>query len=75
MRYQVRFVADGSLPGGLEWAFARTIGETYLFVTQSAIDVTTGRCDALTHAWSAWQAAEAQSISRGLRSLAAASSA
>lgn len=56
MKYQVRFVEDSGLPQEVEWAFARTTGETYLFVKQSAIDPTSGRCDALTHAWEAWQA-------------------
>lgn len=58
MRYQVRFVENSSLPSDVQWAFARTLGQTYLFIKWSAIDVTTGRCDALTHAWEAWQCAE-----------------
>jgi len=62
MRYQVRFVADGTLPSGVEWAFARTLGETYLFVTQSAIDTTTGRCEALCRAWTAWQSIELEDL-------------
>lgn len=70
MQYQVRFVADDALPAEVEWAFARQAGDTYLFVKQSAIDVTTGRCDALTRAWEVWQAAEAQDAARGLRAFA-----
>ena len=62
MRYQVRFVPNDSLPTGVEWAFARTSGETFLFVKRSAIDETTGRCDALTRAWAAWQSVEAEEI-------------
>lgn len=57
MRYQVRFVSDHSLPRGVEWAFARQAGDTFLFVRQSAINVGSGRCDALTRAWEAWEAA------------------
>lgn len=60
MSYQVRFVQDSGLPEGVEWAFARTSDDTYLFVKQSAIDVSTGRCDALTRAWEAWQCVEVQ---------------
>lgn len=56
MHYEVRFVSDHSLPEGVEWAFARQAGETILFVRQSAIDATTGRCGALDAAWSAWEA-------------------
>lgn len=55
MRYQVRFVDDGSLPIDTEWAIARVSGETYLFVKESAINHATGQCEALTHAWEAWQ--------------------
>lgn len=54
MRYQVRFVDDAALPE-VEWAFARIDGTTYLFVRRSAIDTSTGACDALTRAWEAWQ--------------------
>jgi len=67
MRYQVRFVQDDSLPTGVEWAFARTSGETFLFVKRSAIDDVTGRCDALTRAWAAWQAIEADAVRNGPR--------
>jgi hypothetical protein len=57
MRYQVEFVSDDSLPAGVEWAFARTLGETYLFVKRSAIEATQeGRDDVLCRAWTAWQA-------------------
>lgn len=57
MRYQVEFVSDDSLPAGVEWAFARTLGETYLFVKKSAIaDVKNGSGDVLCRAWAAWQA-------------------
>lgn len=55
MRYQVRFVPDDSLPDGTRWAFVRTSGQTYLFVAQSAIDETDGRCGAISDAWNAWQ--------------------
>lgn len=74
MGYQVRFVADGSLPGGVEWAFARTARETYLFVTRSAIDETTGRCDAMSEAWTAYESMVGRS-GPGPRRLAAVSSA
>ena len=62
MQYQVRFVADGSLPVGVEWVFARTLGQTYLFVTESAIDAPSGRCDALCRAWEAWQSVELEDV-------------
>lgn len=62
MHYQVRFVSDHSLPAGVTWVFARLAGETILFIKQSAIDVTSGHCDALTRAWAAWEAAEARSV-------------
>lgn len=75
MRYQVRFVRDDSLPSGVDYAFARQGGDTYLFVRHSAVDPQTGACIALTRAWECWQAAEAQSIMRGLRSFAASASA
>jgi len=65
MRYQVRFVPDHSLPTGVEWAFARTSGETFLFVKRSAIDDATGRCDALTRAWAAWQSVAVEASPRG----------
>lgn len=70
MQYQVRFVQDDSLPVGVEWAFARTPGETYLFVKQSAIDDAAGRCDALSRAWEAWQQAETYATRHGLRAFA-----
>lgn len=54
VKYQVRFVEDSGLPDGINWAFARTVGDTYLFVKQSAIDPDTGRCDALNDAWKVW---------------------
>ena len=54
-RYQVRFVDDTALPEGVAWTFARQAGRTYLFVKESAIDTTTGQCDALTRAWECWQ--------------------
>lgn len=63
MRYQVRFVSDIALPEGVEYAFASQRGETYLFVKQSAIDIATGRCDALSRAWETWQGAQRQSSS------------
>jgi hypothetical protein len=58
MRYQVEFVSDDSLPAGVEWVFARTLGETYLFVKRSAIDhARDGHGDdVLCRAWTAWQA-------------------
>ena len=56
MQYQVRFVPDHSLPEGVRWAYARQAGETYLFVKQSTIDLATGRCDAITEAWNAYEA-------------------
>lgn len=65
MRYQVRFVSDHALPGDVPWAFAKRTEETYLFVKRSAIDVTTGRCDALSQAWEVWQATEANRSQRG----------
>ena len=67
MRYLVTFVSDAALPAGMAWAFARQAGSTYLFVKQSSIDVTTGRCDALTDAWEAWQRVEREDMLRGLR--------
>lgn len=70
MRYQVRFVENAAMPTDVEWAFARQAEDTFLFVKESAIDVTTGRCDALSRAWQVWQDAEAQSIALGLRSWA-----
>ena len=69
--YQVHFVSGDALPGGVEWAFARQGGVTFLFVRESAIDHEAGRCDALTRAWVCWQAAEGGSVRRGLRSFAA----
>lgn len=71
MQYQVRFVSDSALPGEVDWVFARQPGETYLFVKQSAVDVSTGRCDALTRAWEVWQDMEAQPVQTGLRGLSA----
>lgn len=70
MRYQVRFVADASLPEGVEWSFARQAGTTYFFVKQSAIDTTTGRCDALARAWEVWESTEAESTLVTLRTFA-----
>lgn len=64
MGYQVRFVASGSLPAGVEWAFARTLGETYLFVSADAISASTGRCDALCRAWEAWEQYERREMAR-----------
>lgn len=59
MRYQVRFVSDDALPAGVEYAFARVAGATFLFIRESCINRTTGRCDGLTRAWEAWQAMQA----------------
>lgn len=56
MRYQVRFVADESLPTDTTWAFAQQAGQTYLFVRQSAIDWETGQCSALDDACGYWLA-------------------
>lgn len=69
MGYQVRFVADDSLPE-VEWAFVRTPEETILFVKQSAINTTTGRCDALTRAWETWQVLERDAHLSSLSGLA-----
>lgn len=69
VRYHVRFVSDHSLPAEVTWAFAQQAGETYLFVKQSAIDVDTGRCDALSRAWAVWQDAENRSLGRSLARL------
>ena len=56
MRYQVRFVGDDQLPSEVEYVFVCIDGQTYLFVKGSAVDPATGRCDALTRAWSTWEA-------------------
>lgn len=69
MRYQVRFVGDDSLPSEVQWVLARTLGQTYLFVKQSAVDPTTGRCDALSDAWEAWQCAEIEAHRQSLSAL------
>lgn len=71
MGYQVRFVTDDSLPE-VEWVFVRTSDETYLIVKRSAINTTTGRCDALSHAWEAWQAIEVEAKLQGLNGFSAA---
>lgn len=68
MRYQVRFVHDDSLPGGVEFAFVRQAGQACLFIKQSAIDADTGRCDALTRAWTLWQSVELEEPARSLES-------
>lgn len=73
MRYQVRFVEDDALPKEVEWVFARQAGHTYLFVKQSAICETTGRCKALSRAWEVWQDAEAEAAPRVRRSCVVAS--
>ena len=74
--YQVRFVEEGALPEGTEWAIARQAGRTFLFVKESAVTTSPdGCCDALSRAWKAWQAAEAQSKALTLSSFAAASNA
>lgn len=75
MDYQVRFVSEDALPAGVDYAFARQAGSTYLFVKASAVGHPSGRCDALTRAWECWQAAEAQSSSRGVSSSPARASA
>lgn len=58
MRYQVRIVDDTALPEGVEWAFARQAGHTYLFVKKSAVAASPGTCDALARAWTCWQQVE-----------------
>lgn len=59
MGYEVRFVESGSLPSGIDWAFARTTeGEAYLFISKDAIDPESGRCGALQRAWTACELAE-----------------
>lgn len=60
MRYQVRVVPEDALPNGVAWAFAKTPTETYLFVSESALQSGVGRCDVLCEAWEAWQCAEVQ---------------
>lgn len=67
MRYQVRFVKDSELPSEVEYVFARTPDETYLFVKRSAIDPASGACPALARAWATWQAAETYATRHGLR--------
>ena len=59
--YQVRFVEDSALPEGVDYAFARTLEHTYLFMKRSVVDaVPGGRCDALTRSFNTWE--EAQSV-------------
>lgn len=66
MGYEVRFVESGSLPRGIDWAFARTTeGEAYLFVSKDAIDPESGRCGALQRAWTVWE-----SLAEGRQGLA-----
>lgn len=60
MQYQVRFVEDEELPDDYGWALVHSDGTAYLFIKQSAIDVDTGRCDALTRAWEVWSAASVE---------------
>jgi hypothetical protein len=71
MGYQVRFCSDDSLPE-VEWVFVRTSDETYLIVRQSAINTTTGQCDALSRAWEAWQRLEVEAHTMGLNGFSAA---
>jgi hypothetical protein len=65
--YQVRFVEDAALPSEVEFAFVRVADATYLFVKESAIDVTTSECPALARAWETWQKAETYATRNGLR--------
>lgn len=68
MRYQVSFVEDSALPSGVEFTFVRlAAGTTHLFVKHSAIDTTTGQCDALTRAWELWQEVEVEAVRRSPR--------
>lgn len=62
MGYEVRFVESGSLPRGIDWAFARAEGETYLFVSRDAIDPESGRCDALCRAWTTWESMQRRGL-------------
>lgn len=59
--YQVLFVEDSQLPEGVDFAFARTLEHTYLFMKRSVVDASPGgRCDALTRSFNTWE--QAQSV-------------
>lgn len=60
MHYQVRFVEESALPAGVDYAFARTGGRTYLFMKQSAMaDAGPGDvCGALTRSFTTWERAQ-----------------
>lgn len=55
MRYEVRFVGDDALPSGVDYAFARQDGETYLFVKRGAVETQADECDILSRAWNFWE--------------------
>lgn len=60
MRYQVRFVGDDQLPSEVEFVFVCLRGRTHLLVKRSTVDAATGRCAALTRAWSTWERASVE---------------
>jgi hypothetical protein len=59
MHYRVMFVGDSDLPEGVDYAFARTTDQTYLFVKRSAVNAAApGCCDALSRSFATWERAQ-----------------
>jgi hypothetical protein len=59
MRYKVRFVKDSELPDGVDYAFACTAGQTYLFMKRSVVDADPGgECVALSRSFTTWERAQ-----------------
>lgn len=53
MRYEVRAVADSSLPEGTDWAIARVAEGVFLFVKQSRFACEKGMCELMAEVWRA----------------------
>lgn len=58
MHYEVRFVEDHQLPSGVDYAFAKVLDRTYLFMKRSARGAPIGRCEALTRSFNTWERAQ-----------------
>ena len=63
MHYQVRFVKDSELPDGVDYVFARTAGQTYLFMKRSVVDACPGgECAALSRSFTTWERAQSVEV-------------
>jgi hypothetical protein len=70
MHYEVHFVGDSELPEGVDYAFATTANQTYLFMKWSAANADEpGCCDALSRSFTTWERAQSVELKEPARAL------